>query len=223
MVIAAKHSNEFRNTRLICGESVLEISSAEFTAIYGEFLREMKLPEESINSEMKVHKKMQKDMTEAGARMDKYHDKSKIDKPFTFKRYKDRRCVLFHIDSVRDYIKNDLQRQDEEDDGGVEETKMEPIASAPTKRILRAQRNSSDHSPAYVVKERGETVFSHDDLEEINKYMGEAYIKTGEDGSWILINPLTKAAIVLDDEYKGEHGKTKLEMKYPWYRKSRII
>ena len=223
LIQAAKHSNDIRNTRLVCGESVLEISSSEFTSLYGEFLREMKLPEDSINSEAKVHKKMHKDLTEAGARMDKYHDKSKIARPFMSKKYKDRNAVQFQIDSVRNYIKNDLQRQDDEDDGGVEETKVEAASQAPKKRVLQVHHNKPGHSPTYVVKERGEVVFGHDDLEEINKYVGEAYIKIREDGIWVLVNPFRKLEIILDDEYKGDHGKTKLEMKYPWYRKSRVV
>lgn len=227
LIQAAKYSNDVRNCRLICGDGVLEISSVEFTAIYGDFLRDMKLPEESINSEGKVQKKMHKDMTEAGARMDKYHDKSKIAKPFACKRYKDRRTVQFQIDSVRNYIKNDLQRDDDEEDtAGAEESKMEtagPAVPVPKKRILQVQHNKPGEAPQYVVKERGETVFGHDDLEEINKYMGEAYIKIEEDGSWVLVNPHSKVAFVLEDVYKGPHGKTKLEMKYPWYRKSRVV
>ena len=100
---------------------------------------------------------------------------------------------------------------------------METTAPAPKKKVLQVHHNKPGHSPTYVVKDRGEIVFGHDDLEEINKYVGEAYIKIRDDGVWVLVNPFRKLEIVLDDEYKGEHGKTKLEMKYPWYRKSRVV
>jgi hypothetical protein len=226
LVKAAQYSNDFRSCRLMGDGQVLEISSAEFTSLYGEFLREMKLPEESINSEAKVQKKMYKDMTEAGARMDKYHDKSKLAKPFQSKHYKDRRCIQFKIDSVREYIKNDLQIQDgDQEDGGVEESKIEisNVVQTSKRSNLQAFHNKPGESPMYVVKDRGETVFAHDDLEEINKYLGEAYVKIDHDGKMILVNQFRNTEIELVDEYKGDYGKNKLEAKYPWYRKSRII
>lgn len=77
-----------------------------------------------------------------------------------------------------------------------------------------------DRNP-YVVKQGGVVAFSTDSLEEVNKFLGEAYVEKRGDKEF-LVHQRINLSIELEEEYKGEHGKTKLEMKYPWYKKSRV-
>lgn len=75
----------------------------------------------------------------------------------------------------------------------------------------------------YLVKQGGEIVFRTGDLEEVNKFLGEAYIEKRGDREFLINQKRAdKQEIQLEEEYMGEHGKTKLEMKYPWYKKSRV-
>lgn len=77
----------------------------------------------------------------------------------------------------------------------------------------KAYRNKPGEEPAYVVKELTEVVFASNDLEEINKEMGEAWV---EDGS-ILHNPRTGKQYEVDDIYMRPHGKMMLEKIFPFY------
>lgn len=80
-----------------------------------------------------------------------------------------------------------------------------------------------DSTHPYVVKLGGEVVLSTSCLEEVNKFLGEAYVeKRGEKEVLVHQKRSGGLEIELEEEYKGENGKLKLEMKYPWYKKSRV-
>jgi len=73
--------------------------------------------------------------------------------------------------------------------------------------------------PRYQVREGGEVVFQSDDLEEINKELGEAYID-GERG--VLVHQrLNDKEIDIANIWHGDHKYTRVEMKFPFYRRDR--
>lgn len=118
--------------------------------------------------------------------------------------------------SFGDFYGDQYDQDQDDDQNGVEESKNEKhlykvVHQLPTTR-----------SPyLFVAKLRNEEVFGTNDLEEMNKFLGEAYVEQRGDKQF-LINQFRKTEIELGEEYMGPHGKTKLEMKYPWYRKSRV-
>lgn len=206
-------------------DTSLRISNATFYDCFGNYVQEMKIP--NMESKQRQGQFIKTIMAEAGAKMLKYcpsgiepiqETKAKIGGTMV-------RAKIFYIPAIQQFISESCSDDTVDGDGddGAEETKMETTAATPKKGSFQVQHNRPGHYPSYVVKDKGEIVFASDDLEEINRYVGEAYIKIRDDGTWVLVNPFRKMEIVLDDEYKGDHGKTKLEMKYPWYRKSRVM
>lgn len=81
-----------------------------------------------------------------------------------------------------------------------------------------AHRNGPGQEPRYVVRQGGEVVFMSDDLEEINRELGEAWIEQTQDGELLHVN---NREIVLGDRYMRPHGKTMLELRFPFYIRDR--
>lgn len=85
----------------------------------------------------------------------------------------------------------------------------------------RAEWNPG-RGPRYQVRENGAVIFQSDDLEEINKTLGEAYVEDVRDivtGQvfQVLVHQRIGKEIDIGTEYMGEGGKLRLEMKYPFY------
>lgn len=83
-----------------------------------------------------------------------------------------------------------------------------------------AHYNKPGEMPAYVIKEKGEVVFASDDLEEINKELGEAWVED-RDGVQILHHPKTGKQCKLGDTYMRPHGKMMIEKQFPFYVRDR--
>jgi hypothetical protein len=130
------------------------------------------------------------------------------------------RAKVFYVTAVQEWINETANSYvGAGDDEGEEETKMD---ATPWHSKLVASHNKPGESPKYVVKKGGNEVFGSDDLEEINRYLGEAYVKKREDGSLVLIHQFRDNKEYDVEGPYDENTKTKLEMTYPWYRKSRI-
>lgn len=130
---------------------------------------------------------------------------------------------LLGIENYHQKVFGEGDCDDDEMDQLVEEAKEEP-----TEKVNMAiakvvhQLPTPRHPYLYVVKIRDETIYGSDDLEDINKYLGEAYVEQRGDKEFLIHQKRGNMEIELEEWYKGEHGKLKLEMKYPWYRKSRV-
>lgn len=99
-------------------------------------------------------------------------------------------------------------------DGGDEE---EP----PAKR-QRGQRKAEwnpNRVPRYQVRESGEVVFQSDDLEEINKELGEAYIDSSR--AILVHQHRNNMEIDISDILVGDHKWARVEQKYPCYIRDR--
>lgn len=95
--------------------------------------------------------------------------------------------------------------------GGVEEEQP------PTKRARHAEYNPS-RTTMYQVREDGEVVFYSDDLEEINKKLGEAYI---DEERRVLVNPHTGKEFELREWFEGDHRYARVEARFPFYVRDR--
>lgn len=88
------------------------------------------------------------------------------------------------------------------------------------KTTRTAHRNRPGAEPAYVIRENGEVVFEHDDLEEINLNLGEAWVGDYEDDHGEKFQVLHHAngnQIELGNLYMRPHGKMMLEKRFPFY------
>jgi hypothetical protein len=102
---------------------------------------------------------------------------------------------------------------------GDEEVDEEPPAKR-QRGELRA-RNNPKHNPLYQVLESGEVVFESNDLEEINRALGEAFICPLRG---ILVHQMrNNLEIDVSDIWSGDHKWAKVEQKYPFYVRNRII
>jgi hypothetical protein len=99
----------------------------------------------------------------------------------------------------------------------------EPEVAQPQRGEYTAHHNGPGMAPAYVVKERGVVVYGSDDLEDINRFLGEAYVKEVAGGRLVLVHQFRDNMEYEVEPPYDEHTKTRLEMTYPWYRKSRIV
>lgn len=86
-----------------------------------------------------------------------------------------------------------------------------------------AHRNRPGESSAYLVRQGAEVVFRSDDLEEINKELGEAWVEECEtgDGKEVQVLHINNTEINLGDRYMRENGKTMLELRFPAYIRDR--
>ena len=107
-------------------------------------------------------------------------------------------------------------------DAGWEYRPMEYVTlgkEAPSTKS--AHRNKPGEVPIYVIKERGETVFASDDLEEINKELGEAWVEEVEyeDGELgqVLHHAKTGKEFQMGSTYMRPHGKMMMEKQFPFY------
>jgi len=82
-----------------------------------------------------------------------------------------------------------------------------------------AHRNRPGESPAYLVRQGAEVIFRSDDLEEINKELGEAWVEECETGAQVL--HINNTEINIGDRYMRENGKTMLELRFPAYIRDR--
>jgi hypothetical protein len=128
------------------------------------------------------------------------------------------KCYLIDVTGLRGYLQHAFH---EDDDNGQQEEKQNGDGG-------RALYTVHHQQGGYVVKNRGEVVFETGDLDDANKFMGHPYVevRARDDGEGyeVLIHPQRRnMEINLGNEYMGEHGKTRLEMKYPWYRYNRCI
>lgn len=84
-----------------------------------------------------------------------------------------------------------------------------------------AHRNKPGREPAYVVRENGEIIFEHDDLEEINLQIGEAWVGDYEDDDtgkkFQVLHHANGKQFELGDAYMRPHGKMMLEKRFPFY------
>lgn len=76
-----------------------------------------------------------------------------------------------------------------------------------------------NHTPRFNVRQDGEVMFQSDDLEEINKTLGEAYVDEERD---VLVNPATGREYDLGEWYTGEHRYARIEAKFPFYVRDRM-
>lgn len=139
-----------------------------------------------------------------------------------------KRFKIFEVDAMENWIEREYKTTIcTEDRFGDFPDEVFDIETSPSKKqrinSFKAEHNKPGEAFRYVVKDMGEVVFLTNDLEEINKFLGEAYIKVKEDGTSVLVHQKRdNMEFELTEEYLGELGKTKLEAKYPWYKKSRI-
>jgi hypothetical protein len=103
------------------------------------------------------------------------------------------------------------------------DTIAELIVPASLKAHLRP---AGTQGPKYQVRDRGQVIFESDDLEEINKELGEAWVgeyTDPEDGRdfRVLHHQRINKDIELCQVYMGEHGKKMLELIFPFYVRDR--
>lgn len=98
-----------------------------------------------------------------------------------------------------------------------EEEEEEPPAKR--RRGERKAEWNPNRVPRYQVREGGEVVFQSDDLEEINKELGEAYID--EERGVLVHQQLNNKEIDIADIWSGDHKYVRVEMKFPFYRRDR--
>lgn len=110
---------------------------------------------------------------------------------------------FFDIEGFQAYLKSIMNGAEEE----------EP----PAKRARQAEYTPS-HFPRYQVREGGQVVFQSNDLEEINKALGEAYI---DEERRVLVNPHTHKEHELDEWFEGDHRYARVEAKFPFYVRDR--
>lgn len=75
----------------------------------------------------------------------------------------------------------------------------------------------------YVIRQGGEVVFGSDDLEDINRELGEAWIEECEEegGRVVEVIHVQGREINLGDRYMRPYGKTMLELRFPFYVRNR--
>lgn len=88
------------------------------------------------------------------------------------------------------------------------------IAVPESSTLRTAHHNRPGQQPAYVIRERGQVVFASDDLEEINKELGHAWVEDG-----VLHNPHANKDIPIP----GDWNKTMVELIYPFYVRDRTM
>lgn len=120
------------------------------------------------------------------------------------------RAFAFDHHGLMRYVKHLLPDGDEDVD-------QEPPAKR-KRGELRARYNPK-RNPLYQVLEAGEVVFESNDLEEINKAMGEAYICPLRG---VLVHQhRNNMEIDISDIWVGDHKWAKVEQKYPFYVRDR--
>lgn len=97
---------------------------------------------------------------------------------------------------------------------------VDVLAKKPAART--AHHNKPGLLPLYVIKEQGEVVFASDDLEEINKELGEAWVEDCGNGQ-ILHHPSTGKKCWLGGTYQRAHGKMMIEKTFPFYVRDRAV
>lgn len=136
-----------------------------------------------------------------------------------------KRFRIFEIDAIENWIEREYKTTiSSEDRFGDFPDEVEVSPSKKTRvDVLKAEHNKPGEEFLYVVKDRAEVVFQSNDLEEINKFLGEGYVKVREDGKSVLVHQKRdNMEFELTEEYVGEYGKSKLEGKFPWYRRNRL-
>jgi hypothetical protein len=135
------------------------------------------------------------------------------------KRYKYGTAWQFEVKPIQQYLGEKKRIAEEE-----EEVEMVGHSIKRKKSSFTVHHFLRGHTK-YVVKNDGDPVYCTDDLEEVNKYIGEAYVEVrkGDDGNLYQVLVKGEKETDLGQEYMGEEGMTKLEMKYPWYKKDRCI
>jgi hypothetical protein len=184
---------------------ILEIRSSYFFEILGDFLStDFKMA--NMDSKGKVQKFGSRQLREMSSRIDKYKKRSVA--AITDSRNDKYRSWRFEVEAVREYIKQDLG-------GAIEGDSMEE----PSKKfeVFHGRGNF------ILVKKGQDVVLETVDMEEVNQFIGAAYIKTREDGSQVLVHQQrNNKEYELGTDYLGDYGKARIEMKYPWYRRSPI-
>lgn len=88
-------------------------------------------------------------------------------------------------------------------------------------RQRTAHRAPPGDEVMYLIKEAGSVIMGLNDLEDVNKALGEAYV-IERDGEEILIHQhRNNMEIPLGRAYMGEGGRAMLEAKYPFYIRDR--
>lgn len=102
-------------------------------------------------------------------------------------------------------------------DSVLNSTPEEPLAKR-HRGELRARHNPG-RDPKYQVLESGEVVFESDDLEEINKALGEAYID--EERELLIHQQCNSKEVDISDIFGGNNKYMKVQQKFPWYVRDR--
>lgn len=86
-----------------------------------------------------------------------------------------------------------------------------------------AYRNRPGESPAYLIRQGADVIFRSDDLEAINRELGEAWVEEceTETGEAVQMLHIGNTEINLGDKYMREYGKTMLELRFPAYVRDR--
>lgn len=146
-------------------------------------------------------------------------------KPYRSKDNRHGDYVIFHVQSVeqwieRVYVPSFMTEVERWGDFPDEDEEPQPKRQRVTDQFS-VHRTKPGESPKYYVLKNDKVILTTDDLEDANKTMGFAYVDTRENGQ-VMVNPITGAEFELGWDYMDEHGKQKLEAKYPWYIYDRI-
>ena len=204
--------------RMLNDGATVRVSSS-ILGSYAEtfFTQDMKIS--NLNTRKKCFDKLVVCLKETSSRAERYPGVPG-NKPIQQHRSKKDRHWDFDIISLRQYLETELNGNEEADLDATHESFVPPAPAVPPPSPMKAFYNKPGEYPKYVIKQHAVVVFSSNDLEEINKALGEAYITQKADGSWVLVHQYrdNREYPLTEDEAQN---KGKVEMKYPWYVRNR--
>lgn len=207
-------------------DDYLRVRSSVFFDAFRGFCQEHKI--QNMDTNRKQEQFVTQLLAEIGAKLTKYCPEGVIG--IENQKSNGIRFKKFYIPGLQEYLAEAIP---ECDNGMGNEEEEPPIPFVPSirgggggpvnVRNLKAYRNKPGHAPSYVVKENAEIVFGSEDLEEINKFLGEAYLTQKADGRWVLVHQhRNNTEFPVGEDIEEPIGKTRLEAKYPWYKHNRL-
>lgn len=127
------------------------------------------------------------------------------------------------VQGIRRYLKSILNEGEDEEEEEEDEEEDRRQETPPHKK-RRGQRRAINGIPnpyLYKVVEDGEVVFESDDLEEINRELGEAYIDARRSPPVLIHQFRNNMEIDISEQFVGDHKYQKVEMKFPFYIRDR--
>jgi hypothetical protein len=208
---ATSHGKDFKKV----SENFLRVNSTVFHDEFRAYCEEFKIP--NMDTRRKIEQFATQIFAEFGSKLTKYTPDGIT--PFEISRSHGIRFRVFYIPAVQEWL-NEVIPEYEADLDAADDAFVPPAPAVQPPSPMKAFYNKPGEYPKYVIKQHAAVVFSSNDLEEINKALGEAYITQKEDGSWALVHQYrnNREYPLTEDEVQN---KVKVEMKYPWYVRNR--